>query len=595
MGGKLLMEIAQSAYIRTYSHSRKKPLLIGATLLVFIFVIASFWITGRLPLPGSVAAANHINLLENGWDYMPGVTPTPDGLHVTYLGRAIVQQDGSPGQANPPVNLYGTHLNAKKDFTLSATIKDLKGEASFRLYAEAPIVQDEFRVEPKSIDFHFNGPDLTINYWNGYKNQNLYRQAPAKTDTFTITSQPNHTINLKRAGSQLIIIVNDKQLTAVPYDTFFNQDMWFGLSTEHQNDSWILASLNADSDSPNSIERINTQDLAVKPSAANKAFQTIAKSQRPDFLIGAAANITPSVSDSEYRNLAYGGNFGTITTENVLKWQFIHPQPTIYDFKEADALVDMARKNKLAVQGHTLVFGEANPKWVQNLPTTTPANKEKIKQVMIDHITKTVTHFKGKIAAWDVVNEPLADDDSATVNLRSHTWFKAMGKDYIATAFKAARQADPKAKLYINDYGLEEDGFRWDAILALITKLKSQDVPIDGVGFQAHVYEVDDEINPKVLQAHIRKLAAIGVSSHISEMDVHDDKGAIAQAKQYADVLNVCIHEPTCTSWTTWGVTDRYNLFESDTKTLEYGHDFLWNRQSNPTPAVREMQKVLQE
>lgn len=589
------MEIAQSAYMRTYSHSRKKPLLIGATLLVFIFVIASFWITGKLTLPGAVAAANHINLLENGWDYMPGTTLKPDGLHVTYLGRAIVQQDGSPGQTNPPVNLYGTHLNAKKDFALSATIKDLTGEASFRLYAEAPVVQDEFRVEPKSIDFHFNGPDLTINYWSGYKNQNLYRQTPAKTDKFTITSQPNHTINLKRTGNQLSIIVNGKQLTTVPYDAFFNQDIWIGLSAEHQNDSWTLTSLNTDSDSPNSIERINTQNTAVKPSAANTAFQVIAKSQRPDFLIGAATNITPSVSDSEYRNLAYGGNFGAITTENVLKWQFIHPQPNTYDFKEADALVDIARKNKLVVQGHTLVFGEANPKWVQDLPTATPANKEKVKQVMLDHITQTVTHFKGKITSWDVVNEPLADDDSTTVNLRSHTWFKAMGEDYIATAFNAARQADPKAKLYINDYGLEEDGDRWDAMLALVTKLKSQNIPIDGVGFQAHVYGAGDEINPKVLQAHIRKLAAIGVSSHISEMDVYDDKGTIAQAKQYADVLNTCIDEPTCTSWTTWGVTDRYNLFESDTKTLEYGHDFLWNRQSNPTPAVHEIQKVLQQ
>jgi endo-1,4-beta-xylanase len=341
------------------------------------------------------------------------------------------------------------------------------------------------------------------------------------------------------------------------------------------------------------VSAINTQQTVATQQTKSDTLQTLANNKRSNFLIGAAVALTPSVADEKYRSLVYGDNFGMITTENVLKWQFIHPQPLVYDFKEADALVDIARKNKLRVQGHTLVFGEANPKWVQDLPTVTTADKNSVKQVMTDHITKTVAHFGDRIMAWDVVNEPLAAEITDGNIFRNHKWYDAMGEDYIATALTTARAANPKAKLYINDYGLEADGERWDAMLALVKKLTSQNVPLDGIGFESHVYEAGDEIDPVILRRHIQALSKLGISSHVSEMDVHSDDGSTTQAKQYADVLSACISEPSCTSWATWGVTNRYDMYEADSGKLQYGEDFLWDAQSNPTPAVAEIKKVL--
>ncbi|MNH11682.1 Endo-1,4-beta-xylanase Z precursor [compost metagenome] len=256
--------------------------------------------------------------------------------------------------------------------------------------------------------------------------------------------------------------------------------------------------------------------------------------------------------------------------------------------------MDIARKNKLLVHGHTLVFGEANPTWVKELRGSTPADKDRVERVMIDHIRQTVSHFKGKIASWDVINEPLADYDTpaGVGGLRKHIWYEAMGEKYIASALAAARQADPQAKLYINEFGLEGDGDRWATFLALVKKLKSQNVPIDGVGFQAHVYDADDEIDPVVLRSHIRELAELGLVSRISEMDVHSEGGIAAQAKQYAAVFDVCFSEPSCVSWSTWGVTDRYNLWQDENGRLQQGRDFLWDEQYQPTAglsAIREM------
>jgi endo-1,4-beta-xylanase len=204
-------------------------------------------------------------------------------------------------------------------------------------------------------------------------------------------------------------------------------------------------------------------------------------------------------------------------------------------------------------------------------------------------------HYKGKIASWDVVNEPLADYDEFEDGAlyRDHIWYKAMGSDYIATAFKEARKTDPKAQLFINEYGLEEDGDRWDAFLKLVTELKLAGVPIDGVGFQAHVYDTSDAVNPTVLRKHIQALAKIGLKSRISENDVLNDKGTAWQANQFASTLKACFEEPACVSYTTWGFSDRYDTFKDDDGSIQYGEDLPWDKNVQPTPAVQKMKDAL--
>ena len=583
------MELARLSLMRIVNYT---PLVIGGLLFLALTLVAlGLWRTENLSFSGGVTMDNHIDILQNGWEYMPGTNVAADGLRVSYLGRSIVQQDGSAGQMNPAVNIYGTHLGVTNDFTLTAKITNRSGGASFRLYATPPIVQDEFRIEPKSLDFVITDTALTVHEWTGLNNQKLSLQKPNRTTNFQIIPNAAQTLTIQRSGDNLIIAADGKKLINLKYSNYFNRDIWIGLDALGRNDRWTLSQLNAKSPTKDAVIPVNTQNNTAIPQP--QAVQALAASKRSDFLVGAATSLTPLVNDAQYYNLAQGGNFGLTTTENALKWQFIHPQKDVYDFKEADAFVSLARKNNLKIQGHTLVFGEANPKWVQDLPTVTADDKEIVSRVMTEHISRTVGHFKDEIFAWDVVNEPLEDDDSDPVTLRPHKWLAAMGEDYIKLAFTTARAADPKAKLYINDFGLEEDGPRWNAMLALVTRLKTQNVPVDGVGFEAHVYESGDEIDPTALRSHIKQLADIGLSSHISEMDVHSINGPTAQAKQYSDVFAVCLSEPTCTSWSTWGISDKYNLYASDKGALQYGKDFLWDNRHKPKAAVSQIRNAI--
>jgi endo-1,4-beta-xylanase len=570
-----------------------RPTLIAG--FVFLLAIAGVWFINGSVRSSETTPGKDINLLAAGWNYMPGADIQPDGLHIHHLGRAIVQQNGADGQLNPPVNLYGTRLSMTGDFSISATMKDIKGVASLQLYGDAPVIQDEFRIEPKSIRLSISGQTLSVHTWNGYKNQNVYQQIPATTKQYIFKPQASNTISLQRQNGQVDIAINNTHITTITPDKIFGSAaIWFGTDAENLGDSWTLAALSAKPLDTGTVAAINTQILPVV-SKDTQNLQQLAQKKRPGFLVGTAMALSPAVADMKYHTIAYGGNFGAMTTENVLKWQFIHPQPQTYDFHEADALVALANKNGLATNGHTLVFGEANPKWVQDLPTTTKADKQRVREVMLDHIAQTVGHFKDQVATWDVVNEPLADYDSPANadGLRQHKWYAAMGENYIASAFTAARQADPKAKLYINEFGLEADGERWDTFLALVTKLKSNGVPIDGVGFQAHVYASGDKIDSTVLRAHIRALARLGLTARISEMDVFDGDGTAAQAQQYANVFDACINEPSCVSWTTWGISDRYNLWLSDNGRQQTGHDFLWTDTYEPTAAVGLIRKNL--
>ena len=533
------------------------------------------------------------NLLASGWAYMPGVVASIDGLHVSYLGRAIVRQDGSAGQDNPAVNLYGTSLSGDGDVTLRVTLQDIKGGADLRLYGDVPMIQDEFRVEPNSLDIKVEGDTATVSAWRRYANGSAYNQSSTQLQRTSLAST-NGTVSLviRRQAEHMSVNINGKDVATMTNIDSLRHAVWFGVSAMNPGDSWKLTQLQAEVASGVSV--VGAENTAASIKEAD-SLQMLAQKKRPGFLVGAAVALGPLVADRAYAKVALGGNFGQFTTENVLKWQFIHPQPAVYDFHEADAVVDLARKNHIAIHGHTLVFGEANPAWVQQLPVATSADKEHVRQVMVDHIAQTVGHFKGKIASWDVVNEPLADYDTpaGVDGLRQHIWYRALGEEYIATAFAAARQADPQAKLFINEFGLEADDERWQTFLNLVTKLKNQGVPIDGVGFQAHVYERGDEIDPAVLRDHIRQLAKLGLVSRISEMDVHDKNGTGAQAVQYAAVFAACLAEESCVSWSTWGVTDRYNLSLDDTSRIVSGSDFLWDKNAQPKQAVSAIRATL--
>jgi len=512
---------------------------------------------------------------KNDWRSVPGVAITIDGVQVVGVARSIVNQDGTPNQTNPPIDVNGPHIQISGDFSVKASLKNaVSGGAVFTVYGSTPVIYDEWRHESPTVRVEVTKTGVTVKVWKGTSDN------PSTTQTFATNVSEDMDLTLQRSGGQLIILVNDVEAGKIKDQGIFKTNqLWFGVDGQSLSAMWTLKNLQVVPLNGGTITAVAPLAL-IAPHESADAFRNLlaAKSTTK---IGSAIALYPLLSDPNYRALAIG-QFNMWTPENEMKPQFLHPQPNVYTFGEADLLVDTALANDIAIHGHTLVFGEANPKWMEDTPVS------QRQQVMTDHITTVVDHFKGKVAEWDVVNEPLADYDffeEGSKELRNHIWYQAMGEKYIDIALKTAHTADPNAKLYINDYGLEEDGERWDAMIGLLHRLQQRGVPIDGIGFQSHVYEKGDEVNKAVLAAHIAQLAKMGLSARVSELDVHGDNATL-QAAQYNDILSACLSQATCTAYSTWGFTDRYgSTTEYHAYPFEYGDDLMWDSGLRPKQA----------
>jgi endo-1,4-beta-xylanase len=576
--GNVLMHKFLARLTRRFRHAGFTAWMTG---LGIIIICAILTIATHGPAPATV----HYDLLRNhDWSDFAGATQTPDGVVIKALDRKIVNQDGSGGQPNPAVNLAGPAISFGNDLALNASLRGFQTGDSLQLYGGVPIIYDEWRFEPPSVQLMLIKQAIRVSVWDGNSSN------PAEMKQFVFTDKNLASLNVTRHADKLAITANGKAIGGINTRTVFKAGkLWIGADAGNGNTGWTLTKLMARA--PIKTLRINDGLAWNKPPNSGPAMlQSLATAQPHPIQIGAAIALNPLLTDARYRTLALG-QFGMWTPENELKPQFIHPQPNTYSFKEADLLVNTALRNGIAVHGHTLVFGEANPRWMQ---TAAPAAR---RQIMVDHITAVMTHFKDRIHEWDVLDEPLSDNDRDYANggdgLRRHIWYQAMGKDYPAIALRAAHAADPSAKLYINDYGLEADGERWTALLRMIGQLQAQGVPLDGIGFEAHVYENGDHIDPAVLEQHIEQLARMGLVSRISEIDVHGENRQY-QAEEYTGVLKACLHEAGCTAFSTWGITDKYgSTTDTGVYPLSYGNDLLWNTNLQPKPAYTRLVQAL--
>jgi endo-1,4-beta-xylanase len=238
----------------------------------------------------------------------------------------------------------------------------------------------------------------------------------------------------------------------------------------------------------------------------------------PHFSIGAAVwqgDITGAHSQLLNRH------FNSITAEDAMKWEHIHPTESAFNFAPADALVDYAVANGMQVRGHTLIWHNQVPDWVFHNPagqsmTPTPENKALLLQRLDAHIRAVVAHFGDKVYAWDVVNEAI--DPAQPDGLRRNKWYEICGPEYIERAFLAAREAAPAAKLYLNDFETTVPSKR-TAILNLIQRLRSRGIPINGIGHQMHS-DMDSPTAAEVIET-INLFSAIpGIDNHITELDM---------------------------------------------------------------------------
>ncbi|MEI9921529.1 MAG: endo-1,4-beta-xylanase [Bacteroidota bacterium] len=306
------------------------------------------------------------------------------------------------------------------------------------------------------------------------------------------------------------------------------------------------------------------------------------------FPIGVA--VTPQSLTGDEAELIKS-QFNSLTAENVMKWEKIHPEEGRYDWEAADKIVAFAQANNLKVRGHCLVWHRQTPDWVFK-----DATKEILLQRMKEHITAVVSHYKGKIYAWDVVNEAIDDDG----NYRESQWYKIIGKDYIAKAFEYAHEADRDAILFYNDYNMESAPKR-QGINKLIQKLISASEPIGGIGIQGHwsinssIADIE-EATSMFTQFHLPvQITELDVSVYHHKSDPQSNYTPEMEERQiilYKSLFEFFrSNKKYITGVTFWNVSDRHSWLDNFPVKGRKNYPLLFDQQLKPKRAYFEVVK----
>ncbi|WP_348010767.1 endo-1,4-beta-xylanase [Roseateles sp.] len=317
-----------------------------------------------------------------------------------------------------------------------------------------------------------------------------------------------------------------------------------------------------------------------------------------NFKIGMAAD--PSGYKNAIANPVILRHANSITGENCFKPASLGVSPGVYNWATADELAAFGAANGLGVRGHTLCWHSQTPDWFF---TGTAAE---VRARLETYISDVVTHFKGKVYCWDVVNECTSDDASSPY--RNSKWFQLLGPDYIEIALRAARAADPDVKLFINDYGTE-DPAKFSRLMTIVSALQARGAPLDGIGHQLHV----STTSPTAANVDnaLRSVAAKGLINHVTELDIslYNDPGSCfasktgcaaditgdatllsaalkAQALQYRALFNVFKQHPSLQSVTTWGIADN-STWLSGFPTTRGNRPLLFDVAGQAKPAAR--------
>lgn len=372
-----------------------------------------------------------------------------------------------------------------------------------------------------------------------------------------------------------------------------------------------------------------------KDNSKTAPLKTLKKAYAGKFLIGTADDLT---SNNEAYQQSIRTQYDIVTPENCMKPQPIHPSEETYNFKTTDAMVEWCKKNGLKVWGHTLGWHSQTPQWFfqdkdtatnkattpaattqpatapaangqrpnrggggRNMITGPQASREVVLERLKSHIMTVVGRYKGRIIGWDVFNESIADGgDGSTENLRTYSWYKAVGPDVLTLAFKWAHEADPKAQLYYNDYNIEQGAVqnkgKHASSMLLLKRLIAEGAPITGVGIQGH-WHLDTNLAD--VEKAIENYASLGLKVSITELDVTatgDNSGAFSvaqgqrtipaenyqkQAEVYKNLFEIFMrHKKVIDRVTFWGL--------SDTRSWRRGQDaLLFDGQLKPKPAYK--------
>lgn len=340
---------------------------------------------------------------------------------------------------------------------------------------------------------------------------------------------------------------------------------------------------------------------------------------RDRFLVGAALSSAQFSGRDTLGAELVRAHFNSVTPEDVLKWDSVHPEPGVYDFDGPDRFVSFGETNGMFIVGHTLIWHNQTPRWVFEDDAGRLLNREQLLERMRDHIHTVVGRYKGRIKGWDVVNEAIVDDGSYNESL----WLRIIGEEYVVRAFQFAREADPTAELYYNDFSVENSPKR-EGVKKLVKMLQAAGVTVDGIGIQGHY--LMDWPTPGQLDSTIREFAGLGVQVMITELDVdmlpRPEGGGDAEvsrrfayreeidpyrnglpaakqqelAERYAELFRVFVrHSDRIGRVTFWGVDDGGSWLNGFPIAGRTNYPLLFDREGKPKLAFASVLKTVTE
>ncbi|GAB4581559.1 MAG: endo-1,4-beta-xylanase [Anaerolineales bacterium] len=303
--------------------------------------------------------------------------------------------------------------------------------------------------------------------------------------------------------------------------------------------------------------------------------------------IGAAVDADALLSNPEYKTAA-AREFNLLATENALKFMIVHPYPDRYNFCPMDTILAFAEANQMLVRGVPLVWEQQLPVWLVELSMP----QEDWRLLLQEHITQLVTRYAGQVEDWDVINEPFTEEGT----FKETIWYQNLGPEYIELALRWAHEANPEAKLFINEFATENLNPKSDALYALAQDLLAREVPLDGIGFQMHLLERVPP-DPAQVAENFRRFNALGLEVAITEMDVRIPKPATPEAlaheaEMYQAMLEACLSAVNCDTFVVWGVSDRNSWIRYFYPDFESPLLLDWEYQ--PKPAYWALVEALQ-
>jgi endo-1,4-beta-xylanase len=325
------------------------------------------------------------------------------------------------------------------------------------------------------------------------------------------------------------------------------------------------------------------------------------------FLIGVSvdsADLPGMADDASHSRLLR--HFNAITPENEMKWEILQPIEGKFDFVAADAIVEHANRYQMSVTGHTLVWHRQTPEWVFKASDGTPAPREQVIARLRAHIHTAMHRYKGQIHGWDVVNEALSDKPGTY--LRDSPWLRAIGEEYIVLAFQFAREADPDAKLYYNDYSIELPHKR-ENLVRLLETLKAAGATPDAVNIQGHFSLTFPRASE--IEHTLEAIAALGLRANISELDVsvfaawqREDlyrenlpvEILEQQAQRYGELFALFLrHKSGIDRITFWNLHDGCSWLNNEPVPGRRDYPLLFDRAGNAKPAFFSVINSVQE